>query len=109
MDVFSAKVSSRGQVTFPKPIREALPLTDREVVLGLDGQRVIVALGAADLEPPEPFRSPATTARVPWDAARHARLHPRGKISRRPRATRAPEPNIVVDLRTPAAVRSAQQ
>lgn len=104
MDDFPAKVSSKGQVTVPKAIRESLSITDREVVFRLDGDRVIFALSDAGLDPPEtaPARSAAATPRLPWDAARRTRLQQRGKVRRHPRAAGTPEPTIVVDLRAPA-------
>jgi antitoxin PrlF len=108
MDAFSAKVSSKGQVTVPKPIREALAITDGEVVFRLDGHRIVVARHEADLQAPEPPHRTATP-RLPWDATRRAALQPRGRTRRRPGPVKAPEPTIVVDLRAPATVRSGSR
>jgi len=74
-----AKVSGKGQITIPKPVREALGLTGgEEIVFRIEEGRAILArtsglLGAPRDGPGEP--RPASPRAVPWDAARRSATH----------------------------------
>jgi antitoxin PrlF len=105
MDDARAKVSSKGQVTIPKPIRDAIGAAGRDVVFRLDGDRVVFAYSETDLDTPQHQPIRLAVARPPWDAVRRSRMEQRGKTPRRARTEHAPDPTIVVDLRTPAPLR----
>ena len=102
-DDITAKVSSRGQVTIPKPIRDALAITGgEEVTFRLHRRRVLLATDEESLELTE--RTVVVTAPVqpaPWDARRRSLLASRAKpqVPGTP-ISEEPEPEITVDLRT---------
>ena len=75
----AAKITSKGQVTVPKAVREALGIREGdEVVFRVDGNRAVLARTADFLELAGTFSVPAAKRNVAWD-----------EILRRTRADRA--------------------
>ncbi|GAC1532619.1 MAG: hypothetical protein NVS3B12_10700 [Acidimicrobiales bacterium] len=78
MDV-SAKVTSKGQVTVPKAVREALGLEEGdELVFRVEGKRAVLARTPDFLDLAGSVSVPAAKRNVAWD-----------EVIRRTRATRA--------------------
>lgn len=75
----AAKVTSKGQVTVPKAVREALGLKEGdEVVFRVDGDRAVLARTPHFLDLAGSVRVPAAKRNVAWD-----------EVLRRTRAERA--------------------
>ena len=67
MDV-AARVTSKGQVTVPKAVREALGIKDGdEVVFRVEGQRAVLARTPNFLELAGSISVPAAKRNVAWD------------------------------------------
>jgi AbrB family looped-hinge helix DNA binding protein len=67
MDV-AARVTSSGQVTIPKPVRDALGIREGdEVVFRVEGARVVLARTADFLALAGSISGPARTRNVVWD------------------------------------------
>ncbi|MGI8806569.1 MAG: AbrB/MazE/SpoVT family DNA-binding domain-containing protein [Acidimicrobiales bacterium] len=67
MDV-AARVTSKGQVTVPKVVREALGIAaGDEVVFRVEGQRAVLARTPKFLELAGTIRVPAAKRNVAWD------------------------------------------
>ncbi|GAC1596807.1 MAG: hypothetical protein NVS3B21_20910 [Acidimicrobiales bacterium] len=78
MDV-SAKMTSKGQVTVPKAVREALGLEEGdELVFRVEGKRAVLARTPDFLDLAASVSVPAAKRNVAWD-----------EVIRRTRATRA--------------------
>lgn len=71
MDV-SARITSKGQITIPKPVREALKLGegDRVVFRVIEGERAILARTPDLLELGGSVPVPANVRGLPWDDIR---------------------------------------
>ena len=79
MDV-AAKVTSKGQVTVPKAVRDALGIHEGdEVVFRVEGNRAVLARTPDFLDLAGTISVPASKRNVAWD-----------EIVRRTRADRAP-------------------
>ncbi len=64
----AAKITSKGQVTVPKAVREALGIREGdEVVFRVDGNRAVLARTADFLELAGTFSVPAAKRNVAWD------------------------------------------
>lgn len=64
----AAKVTSKGQVTVPKAVREALGIkVGDEVVFRVDGNRAVLARTADFLALAGTVRVPAAKRNVAWD------------------------------------------
>ena len=67
MDV-SARVSSRGQITIPRAVREALSIREGDVVLfRVEGQRAMFARSPDLIELAGSVSVPAAKRGTPWD------------------------------------------
>jgi len=67
MDV-AAKVTSKGQVTVPKAVREALGIKDGdEVVFRVEGDRAVLARTSRFLDLAGSVTVPAAKRNVAWD------------------------------------------
>jgi antitoxin PrlF len=78
----AAKVSSKGQVTVPKAVRDALGITEGdEVVFRVEGNRAVMARTPDFLDLAASIRVPAAKRNVAWD-----------DVLRRTRAARARAP-----------------
>ena len=67
MDV-AARVTSKGQVTVPKAVREALGVSDGDaIIFRIAGNRAIVARTPDFLELAGKLRIPASKRNVTWD------------------------------------------
>ena len=67
MDI-AAKVSSKGQVTVPKPVRDALGLDEGdEVIFRVDGDRAVLARTPDFLSLGGSIAVPAAKRNVAWD------------------------------------------
>ncbi len=67
MDV-AARVTSKGQVTVPKAVREALGVSDGDaIIFRIEGNRAVVARTPDFLELAGTLRIPATKKNVAWD------------------------------------------
>ncbi len=76
----AAKVSSKGQVTVPKVVREALGIKEGdEIVFRVEGTRAVLARTPDFLELAGSIQVPAAKRNVAWD-----------EVIRRTRAARAP-------------------
>lgn len=71
MDV-AARVTSKGQLTIPKPVREALKLTegDRVVFRVIEGERAILARTPDLLELAGSVSVPSEVRGLPWSEIR---------------------------------------
>jgi AbrB family looped-hinge helix DNA binding protein len=68
MDV-SARVSSKGQVTIPRTVREALAIEKGdELVFRVEGQRAIIARSPDLIELAASVSVPTAKRGTPWDA-----------------------------------------
>lgn len=75
----AAKITSKGQVTVPKAVREALGIREGdEVVFRVDGDRAVLARTAEFLDLAGTVSVPAAKRNVAWD-----------EVLRRTRADRA--------------------
>lgn len=64
----AAKVTSKGQVTVPKAVRDALGITEGdEVVFRVQGNRAVLARTPDFLELAGTIRVPAAKRNVAWD------------------------------------------
>lgn len=64
----SAKVTSKGQVTVPKAVRDALGITDGdEIVFRVEGQKAILARTTDFLDLAGTIRVPAAKRNVAWN------------------------------------------
>ena len=67
MDV-AARVTSKGQVTVPKAVREALGVSEGDVILfRIEGNRAVVARTPDFLELAGTLRIPASKRNAAWD------------------------------------------
>ena len=67
MDV-SARVSSRGQITIPHAVREALSIREGdEVLFRVDGQRAMIARSPDLIQLAGSVSVPAAKQGTPWD------------------------------------------
>jgi len=67
MDV-SARVSSKGQVTIPRSVREALAIEEGdELIFRVDGHRAIIARSADLIDLAGSVSVPASKRGTPWD------------------------------------------
>lgn len=99
MDV-TAKVSTKGQVTIPKHVRDELGITaGDELVFRVEPHRVLVARTPNLLAQDSDLDAlPEAPRNVPWDAARHA-------AARRPVEKREPGTVVVRDTdRSPLTI-----
>ena len=65
----AAKVTSKGQVTVPKAVRDALGIKEGdEVVFRVEGNRAVLARTADFLDLAGTIRVPAAKRNVAWDA-----------------------------------------
>jgi antitoxin PrlF len=70
MDV-AARLTSKGQVTIPKAVREALRLGEGDhLVFRVEGQRAVLARTADLLDLAGAVEVPAEKRGVPWDEVR---------------------------------------
>jgi AbrB family looped-hinge helix DNA binding protein len=75
----AAKVTSKGQVTVPKAVRDALGIREGdEIVFRVEGNRAVLARTSAFLDMAGSIRVPAAKRNVAWD-----------EVVRRTRAGRA--------------------
>lgn len=75
----AAKVSSKGQITVPKTVRDALGITEGDdVVFRVEGNRAVLARTPSFLELAGTVSVPAAKRNVAWD-----------EVLRRTRASRA--------------------
>lgn len=75
----AAKVTSKGQITVPKAVREALGIEEGdEVVFRVEGQRAVLARTPRFLDLAGSVRVPAAKRNLAWD-----------EVVRRTRAERA--------------------
>jgi AbrB family looped-hinge helix DNA binding protein len=64
----AAKVTSKGQVTIPRVVREALGITDRdEVIFRVEGNRAVLARTPNFLDLAGTVSVPAAKSNVAWD------------------------------------------
>jgi antitoxin PrlF len=78
----AARLTSKGQVTLPKAVREALDLKEGDqVVFRVDGRRAYLARTTDLLDLAGTVRVPASKRGAPWEEvrrqARSARAHAR--------------------------------
>ncbi len=67
MDV-AARVTSKGQVTVPKAVREALGVSDGDaIIFRIEGNRAVVARTPDFLELAGTLRTPANKKNAAWD------------------------------------------
>ncbi len=63
-----ARVSSEGQITIPKAVREALGLKEGDAVLfKVDGERAVIARTPSLMEIAGTFEVPLEKRNTPWD------------------------------------------
>lgn len=68
----AARLTSKGQVTIPKAVRDALGLTDGDaVVFRIDGERALLARTPDLLDLAGTVSVPADKRGVAWDEVRH--------------------------------------
>lgn len=64
----AAKVSSKGQVTVPKPVRDALGIREGdEIVFRVEGSRAVLARTPSFLDLAGSISVPAARRNVAWD------------------------------------------
>ena len=78
----AARMSTKGQVTLPKAVRDALGLHDGDaLVFRIEGQRAVLARTPDLLELAGSVPVPAAKKGTPWEEvlgrARHARINAR--------------------------------
>ena len=79
----AARISTKGQITIPKVVRDALGLHDGDaVVFRLDGQRAVIARTPDLLQLAGSVAVPAGKHGTPWDQVL-ARTHQDRAASRR--------------------------
>lgn len=82
MDI-TARVTSKGQVTIPKDVREALGITEGDKVLfRLEASRAVLAKTANLLDLAGSVRVSASKRGVPWDQVRATTRKARGRKRR---------------------------
>ncbi len=82
MDV-AAKVTSKGQVTIPKEVREALGLAEGDqVVFRIEEHRAVLAKSPHLLDLAGAVDVPAAKRGVPWDDVRSGTRRSRGEARR---------------------------
>ncbi|MGH8874355.1 MAG: AbrB/MazE/SpoVT family DNA-binding domain-containing protein [Acidimicrobiia bacterium] len=82
MDV-AAKVTSKGQVTIPKEVREALGIGEGDqVVFRVEEHRAIIARTPDLLDLGGTVKVPAQKRGVPWDEVRRRTRQARAKARR---------------------------
>lgn len=82
MDV-AAKVTSKGQVTVPKVVRDALGIREGdEVVFRVDGNRAVLARIPDFLDLAGSIQVPAAKRNVAWDDVVHRTRADRGRARR---------------------------
>lgn len=65
----SARVSSKGQITIPRAVREALAIEEGDAVLfRVEGQRALIARCVDLLQLAGSVSVPASKRGTPWDA-----------------------------------------
>lgn len=76
----AARLTSKGQVTIPKNVREALGLKEGdEVVFRVDGKRAILARTANLIDLAGSVRIPAAKRGIPWTEIRRRTRGARGR------------------------------
>lgn len=79
MDI-AATVSSKGQVTIPKQVREALDIADGDrIVFRVEGHQATLAKTADLLELAGTVQVPAARRGASWDEVRRATREARGR------------------------------
>lgn len=79
MDV-AARISSKGQVTVPKPVREALGVTQGDqIVFRVEGKRAVVARTAHLLDLAGAITVPRSKRGTPWAEVRRRTRTARAK------------------------------
>lgn len=79
----SARVTSKGRVTIPLPVREALELHEGdEIVFRVEGKRVIVAKDPDFLGMGGVVAVPAASRGTPWDEVLERTRAARGDMRR---------------------------
>jgi len=82
MDV-AAKVTSKGQVTIPKEVRDALGITKGDqVVFRVEKDRAVLARTPYLLDLAGAVEVPAAKRGAPWDSVRHATRRTRAQARR---------------------------
>lgn len=76
----AARLTSKGQVTIPKNVREALGLKEGdEVVFRVEGKRAILARTANLIDLAGSVRVPAAKRGIPWTEIRRRTRGARGR------------------------------
>lgn len=79
----AARMSTKGQVTIPKPVRDALGLHDGDsVVFRLEGSRAVLARTLDLLELAGSVQVPAEKRGLPWDEVLRRTHRIRGEARR---------------------------
>ena len=82
MDV-SARVSSRGQITIPHAVREALSIREGdEVLFRVEGQRAMIARSPDLMQLAGSVSVPAAKRGTPWDEVLRETRRPRAATRR---------------------------
>jgi antitoxin PrlF len=82
MDV-SARVSSKGQITIPRAVREALAVEEGDqVVFRVEGRRAIMARSADLIDLAGSISVPASKRGTPWDEVLRETRRRRGATRR---------------------------
>ncbi|HEX9969292.1 MAG TPA: AbrB/MazE/SpoVT family DNA-binding domain-containing protein [Acidimicrobiales bacterium] len=67
----AAKISSKGQITIPKPVRDAMGVEEGDwVIFRIEGDRAVVARTRHLLDLAGAVSVPAHKRGTPWDAVR---------------------------------------
>lgn len=76
----AAKISSRGQITIPKPVREAMGVEEGDwVIFRIEGDRAVVARTRQLLDLAGAVSVPAHKRGTPWDEVRRRTREVRGR------------------------------